>query len=50
MDQDHVAKLNVLMKTIEDPAGQEAAITATQVNFYQFGRVFHDGGFTSLIS
>lgn len=49
MDQDHVAKLNVLMKTIEDPAGQEAVISATQVNFYQFGRVFHDGGFTSLI-
>jgi pyrroloquinoline quinone (PQQ) biosynthesis protein C len=49
MDQDHVAKLNVLMKTIDDPAGQEAAISATQVNFYQFGRVFHDGGFTSLI-
>ena len=49
MDQDHVAKLNVLMKTIEDPAGQEAVISATQVNFYQFGRVFHDGGFNSLI-
>jgi pyrroloquinoline quinone (PQQ) biosynthesis protein C len=49
MDQDHVAKLNVLMKTIDDSAGQEAAISATQVNFYQFGRVFHDGGFTSLI-
>ncbi len=49
MDQEHVAKLNVLMKTIEDPAGQEAVISATQVNFYQFGRVFHDGGFTSLI-
>jgi hypothetical protein len=49
MDQEHVAKLNVLMKTIDDPAGQEAAISATQVNFYQFGRVFQDGGFTSLI-
>lgn len=49
MDQEHVAKLNVLMKTIEDPAGQEAVISATQVNFYQFGRIFHDGGFNSLI-
>lgn len=50
MDQDHVAKLNVLMKTIDDPAGQEAVISATQVNFYQFGRIFHDGGFNTLIA
>lgn len=49
MDQDHVAKLNVLMKSIGDPAAQEAIINATRVNFYQFGRMFHDGGFTSLI-
>ena len=49
MDQDHVAKLNVLMKTIDDPAAQEAVINATRVNFYQFGRMFYDGGFTSLI-
>ena len=49
MDQDHVAKLNVLMKTIDDPAAQEAIINATRVNFYQFGRMFYDGGFTSLI-
>jgi hypothetical protein len=49
MDQDHVAKLNVLIKTIDDPAAQEAIINATRVNFYQFGRMFYDGGFTSLV-
>jgi pyrroloquinoline quinone (PQQ) biosynthesis protein C len=50
MDQDHVAKLNVLMKTIEDPAAQEAIINATRVNFYQFGLAFREGGFTSLVA
>ena len=49
MDQDHVAKLNKLVKTIEDPQAQEAIVNATRVNFYQFGRMFHDGGFTSLV-
>lgn len=49
MDQDHVAKLNVLVKTIDDPAGQDAIVNATRVNFYQFGRLFYEGGFTSLI-
>jgi hypothetical protein len=49
MDQDHVAKLNALTKTIEDPQAQEAIVNATRVNFYQFGRMFHDGGFTSLV-
>jgi hypothetical protein len=49
MDQEHVAKLNVLVKTIDDPVAQEAIINATRVNFYQFGRLFYDGGFTSLI-
>jgi pyrroloquinoline quinone (PQQ) biosynthesis protein C len=50
MDQEHVAKLNVLMKTIEDPVAQDAIINATRVNFYQYGRDFHEGGFTSLIA
>ena len=50
MDQDHVAKLNVLVKTIDDPAAQESIINATRVNFYQFGRMFYEGGFTSLIA
>lgn len=49
MDQDHVAKLNVLVKTIDDAAGQAAIVNATRVNFYQFGRLFYDGGFSSLI-
>jgi len=50
MDQEHVAKLNVLVKTIDDPVAQEAIINATRVNFYQFGRMFYDGGFTSLVA
>jgi pyrroloquinoline quinone (PQQ) biosynthesis protein C len=49
MDQEHVAKLNILMKTIDDPAAQDAIVNATRVNFYQFGRMFYEGGFTSLI-
>ena len=49
MDQDHVAKLNMLVKTIDDPQAQEAIVNATRVNFYQFGRMFYDGGFTSLM-
>ena len=40
----------VELGAIDDPAGQEAVISATQVNFYQFGRVFHDGGFNTLIA
>lgn len=47
MDQDHVAKLNMLVKTIDDPEAQEWIINATGVNFYQFGRMFYEGGFTS---
>lgn len=47
MDMDHVAKLNVLLKTIESPSAQEAIIQSTRVNFYQFGRTFEEGGFVS---
>jgi len=47
MDQDHVAKLNVLVKTIEDPLAQEAIVNATRVNFYQFSRMFYEEGFAS---
>jgi len=50
MDMDHVAKLNVLLKTIEDPAAQAAVINSTRVNFYQFGRMFYEGGFASAVS
>lgn len=47
MDVDHMAKLNVLLKTIENPAAQAAVISSTQVNFHQFGQLFSDGGFVS---
>lgn len=47
MDMDHMAKLNVLLKTIEDPAAQAAILASTQVNFHQFGQLFGDGGFAS---
>lgn len=47
MDAEHMAKLNVLLKTIADPAAQAAIINATNVNFHQFGQLFADGGFVS---
>jgi hypothetical protein len=47
MDLDHMAKLNVLVKTIADPAAQAAIVNSTRVNFFQFGRMFSEGGFTS---
>jgi pyrroloquinoline quinone (PQQ) biosynthesis protein C len=47
MDADHFAQLNVLLKTIADPAAQAAVISSTQVNFHQFGQLFSDGGFVS---
>jgi pyrroloquinoline quinone (PQQ) biosynthesis protein C len=47
MDADHMAKLNVLLKTIHDPAGQAAIIESTRVNFHQFGQLFADDGFVS---
>ena len=48
MDLDHMAKLNRLVKTIDDPVAQDAIVNSTRVNFYQFGRMFGDGGFASL--
>lgn len=50
MDQDHVAKLNVLLKTIDDPDAQASIINSTRVNFYQFGLMFREGGFASLLN
>lgn len=50
MDAVHMAKLNVLLKTIDDPAAQAAIIESTHVNFCQFGQLFSDGGFVSHIS
>ena len=47
MDADHMAKLNVLLKTIDDPAAQAAIIDSTRVNFHQFGQLFSEGGFVS---
>ena len=47
MDLDHMAKLNKLVKTIDDPEAQAAIVNSTRVNFYQFGRMFSEGGFTS---
>jgi pyrroloquinoline quinone (PQQ) biosynthesis protein C len=50
MDADHMAKLNVLLKTIEDPAAQAAVINSTRVNFHQFGQLFTEEGFASHIA
>ena len=47
MDADHLAQLNVLLKTIDDPAAQAAIIDSTRVNFHQFGQLFSEGGFVS---
>jgi pyrroloquinoline quinone (PQQ) biosynthesis protein C len=47
MDADHMAKLNVLLKTVDDPAAQAAVIDSTRVNFHQFSQLFSDGGFVS---
>ena len=47
MDADHMAKLNVLLKTIDDAKAQAAIIASTRVNFHQFGQLFSDGGFVS---
>ncbi|HTP62603.1 MAG TPA: iron-containing redox enzyme family protein [Burkholderiales bacterium] len=50
MDAHHMAQLNVLLKTIDDPAAQAAIINSTQVNFHQFGQLFSDGGFISRLA
>jgi pyrroloquinoline quinone (PQQ) biosynthesis protein C len=47
LDADHMAKLNVLLKTIDDPAAQAAIVESTRVNFHQFGQMFSEGGFAS---
>ena len=45
-----MAKLNVLLKTIEDPVAQAAILDSTHVNFHQFGQLFSDAGFVSHLS
>jgi pyrroloquinoline quinone (PQQ) biosynthesis protein C len=47
MDVEHMAKLNKLVKTIDDPVAQQAIINATRVNFHQFGQLFGEAGFSS---
>ena len=49
MDLDHMAKLNKLVKKIDDPDAQESIVNSTRVNFYQFGRMFGEGGFQSSV-
>ena len=44
MDLDHMAKLNRLVKTIDDGGAQNAIVNATRVNFHQFGQLFREGG------
>jgi pyrroloquinoline quinone (PQQ) biosynthesis protein C len=50
MDVEHLAKLNLLVKKVVEPAAQDSIINSTRVNFYQFGLMFREGGFTSLIA
>lgn len=50
MDVEHLAKLNVLVKTIEGTEAQESIVHSTRVNFYQFGLMFGEGGFTSSLA
>ena len=50
MDVDHLAKLNKLIKTVENAEAQGAIINSTRVNFFQFGLMFGEGGFASLVS
>ena len=47
MDLDHMAKLNRLVKTIEDPRAQAAIINSVRVNFYLFGQMFKENGFVT---
>ena len=44
MDVEHMAKLNRLVKTIDDAGAQGAVVNATRVNFHQFGQLFREGG------
>jgi len=44
MDAEHMAKLNVLVKTIADPVAQQAIVESTRVNFYQFGQLYREDG------
>lgn len=47
MDVDHMASLNKLVKTIADAQAQRSIINSTRINFYQFGLMFGEGGFST---
>ncbi len=49
MDVDHLAKLNLLIKKVHEPEAQESIVNSTRVNFFQFGLMFREGGFISLL-
>ncbi len=49
LDAEHLAKLNRLIKTVNDTAAQSAIVNATKVNFYQFSAMFGPGGFAAQI-
>jgi pyrroloquinoline quinone (PQQ) biosynthesis protein C len=40
MDAEHMAELRVVLNTIDDEAAREAIIESTQLNFFQFTRMF----------
>jgi len=50
MDLDHMAKLNRLVKTVEDPRAQAAIINSVRVNFYLFGQIFEESGFVTHVN
>lgn len=50
MDVEHMAKLNRLVKTIDDAEAQAAIVNSTRVNFFQFGAMFGEGGFPAHVS
>lgn len=50
MDLDHLAKLNRLLKTIEDGRAQGAVINSVRVNFYLFGQMFKENGFITHVA
>jgi hypothetical protein len=44
LDVDHMAELNKVLNTIEDPGVQQIIVETTRVNFHQFGQMFERGG------
>jgi hypothetical protein len=50
MDVDHMAKLNKLLKTVSDPAAQNAVLATTRINFFQFRQMFGESGFVARLA